>query len=303
MSNDALLPLLPSLIALVETESVTGGAQKLGISQPRMSARLADLRRLLDDPLLVPANRKRGLVATARALALAEAARQSLADLDRAVSSAGFDPATAERTFTIMANDNAAVMVGARLVVAIRKAAGPKLRIAFLAYDAARLADLEKGAIDLALGSPRQFEAMPMLITRTVIRDSFATAMRATADEKPIDIDDFCARDHILVSGQGGGFDGVVDSALAKVGRQRRVSVSVQSYLVAIELAASSNLLATLPRALLSHRRHALSLSDTPIPLGPFSLAAAWHPRVSTDPAHRWLRDQLFAPAMAAEDN
>lgn len=60
--------LLIALDALLEEESVTTAAQRLGISQPAMSAQLARLRALFNDPLLTASGRK--LIPTARALEL-----------------------------------------------------------------------------------------------------------------------------------------------------------------------------------------------------------------------------------------
>jgi DNA-binding transcriptional LysR family regulator len=76
----------------------------------------------------------------------------------------------------------------------------------------------------------------------------------------------------------------------------------VQSYLLAIELVASSNLLTTLPKALVAPRQRNLLLVDPPVTLDHFTLVAAWHPRVASDPAHRWLRQQLFDLRTSTED-
>jgi len=288
--DDALLTLLPSLVTLVEECGVGRAAKRLGVSQPRMSARLATLRRILDDPVLVSASR--GSVATDRAMRIAEAARRTLADLDTAITGNVFDATSATRTFTIMANDNAAAIVALPVVAAIRLKAGPNVRCAFRQFDGSRLNELESGRIDLALGSPTQFAAMPALKSRTILRDHFVSAVRA-GEPFASDLDSYCARDHVLVSGDGGGFDGLVDRALAAQGRSRRVVLSVQNYLLAMEAVATSDMVATLPNALLTARDHRLSLFEPPFLLPPFTLIAAWHARFQADPAHLWLRKRL----------
>lgn len=292
--DHALLPLLPSFVALVEEGSVGRAAKRIGISQPRMSARLASLRTLLGDPVLVSASAARGLIATDRAKTIAGTARQMLADLDTTIAGSAFDAATATRTFSIMANDNAAAIIGLPLVEAVRAWSGPNVRSALHHFDTGRLSDLESGRIDLTLGAPAQFDRMPALIARTILRDSFVSAVRA-GEPTACDLEDYCGRGHVLVSGDGGGFEGLVDRALAALGRSRRVVLSVQSYLLAIDAVASSNMVATLPSALVSTRKSDLRLFATPVPLPPFTLAAAWHARVDTNPAHRWLRERLYA--------
>lgn len=142
MISDDLLPLLPSLLALVDEQGVTKAAARLGISQPRMSARLASLRRLLGDPLLVAATGRRGVVPTIRALELAKTARECLDALDSAISGTTFNPREATRTFTIMANDNASLIVGLPLIEAVRAASGPDVRVVLL--------NLRSGAAPLA---------------------------------------------------------------------------------------------------------------------------------------------------------
>jgi DNA-binding transcriptional LysR family regulator len=296
---DELLHLLPSLIALVEEASVTRAARRLGVSQPRMSARLAQLRSALADPLLVASGGRRGLVATDRAVRIARTAGDLLRQLEETVAAEVFDPTTASRTLAIMANDNAAAIAGLPLAAAIAALAGPDLRTALLQFDATRLADLENGRLDLALGASTRFAAIPGLMSRVIVRDRFVAAVQR-GTEPATTLDDYCARAHVLVSADGGGFDGPVDRVLARRERQRRVVLSVQSYLLAIEAVVVNGLMATLPRSLLAGHADRLTLFDPPIDLPPFSLSAAWHPRSDRDAAHRWMRSLLPNPSTDA---
>lgn len=295
--NPDLLALLPSLEALVTASNVTRAGRAMGISQARMSARLARLRALVGDPLLVPAARGRGMVPTPRALDLAGVSTQVLRTLDAAFEQAAFDPRTSTRTFHILANDNAATLAGVALVAAVRRAGAPGVRIAFRQFDEPTFAaQLEKGEADLAIGSLNQLSGSPALLSTTVIRDTFATAFAARDDTAgSMDLETFCRRDHVIVSASGGRFDGFVDDELARLGRKRHVAVSVQNYLVALELVMETYLIATLPRRLLATRTQRLEITTPPLDLAPFALAAAWHPRIQADPASVWLRATLSA--------
>ncbi len=291
---DELLHLLPSLVALIDEASVTRAAKRLGVSQPRMSARLARLRAALGDPLLVTSSGSRGLIATDRAIQIAATARDLMRAVEDAVGGAEFDPRTTSRTFAVMANDNAAAIAGLPFAAAVHAAApGAGLRVALHQFDSARLGELESGRLDLAMGSASQFKAMPSLITRVILRDRFVSAIRDGGD-LPASLDEYCARDHVLVSSDGGGFDGPVDRALARLDRRRRVTLSAQSYLVAIEAVAASDMVATLPRALMMLRNRAMSLFEPPVKVPAFTLSAAWHPRADQDASHRWMREQLW---------
>src|SRR6218665_263093 len=98
------LNLLVTLEALLAEQNVTRAAERLHLSQPAVSAQLARLRALFDDPLLVPA--QRGMTPTAKALELLAPLRQSLEQVRAAVSDhANFDPARAQLTLTIACTD------------------------------------------------------------------------------------------------------------------------------------------------------------------------------------------------------
>ena len=107
------LNLLASLDVLIEEANVTRAADRLGLSQPALSAQLARLRGIFGDPLLIPSETGRGMIPTARALALRDPLRAALKDLETVVRKpADFDPHRDERTFTIAASDLPTMVVG-----------------------------------------------------------------------------------------------------------------------------------------------------------------------------------------------
>jgi DNA-binding transcriptional LysR family regulator len=101
--SDLDVHLLKLLVAVVEVGSITGAAQRLGVTQSAVSHLLDKLRAITGDPLFVKSGR--GIVATARAEALAAQARELLGALERFARSGEFDPARWHATFTIAAND------------------------------------------------------------------------------------------------------------------------------------------------------------------------------------------------------
>jgi molybdate transport repressor ModE-like protein len=94
--------LLRLLVAVVETGSITAAANRLGVTQSAVSHLVHKLRAIVGDALFVKAGH--GIVATARAEALAKKARDILRDLERFAASDAFDPAR-RTTFAIAAND------------------------------------------------------------------------------------------------------------------------------------------------------------------------------------------------------
>jgi DNA-binding transcriptional LysR family regulator len=139
------------------------------------------------------------------------------------------------------------------------------------------------------------------LISRTLFDEEWMTAQRRghPRGTGPLTMDEFCAADHLLISAEGAEFKGMVDDALGRLGRQRRVSVSIQSYALAPLILANSDCLCTLPRRFLRRFEGALDLFTPPLDLGKFHLQALWHPRMQDDAPHRWLREQVFAAVAA----
>ncbi|PKU25644.1 LysR family transcriptional regulator [Telmatospirillum siberiense] len=295
MSADSL-KLFVALDALLEHGNVTKAARQLGISQPALSAQLARLRELLGDPLLVPARGGRGMVLTAQASTMKEPLRTALSQLRHVFAPpVPFTPTRSERTFTLILNDNAAAMLAGPLIAAAQQAGGRGIRMAFLHPRSDIGGALESGEADIAIGSPP--EAKEGLICRDLLRDGYQVACRPGLLPGPMDLDAYTSLPHVMVSAAGGHFSSAIDLALARLGRERRVAVSVQSYAVVPTVVAQSDCLCTLPRRLLARYRSQLEIHDLPFAMADFSLSAIWHGRVTADPTHIWLREQLFAVA------
>ncbi|WP_191058997.1 LysR family transcriptional regulator [Geminicoccus harenae] len=296
--HDLDVGLLLALDALLKDRNVTHAAARLGITQPALSARLTRLRQLFGDPLLIPAASGRGMVPTPHAAALQPELGKILDHLREFANLAQvFDPATSTRTFRIAATDNPAAILAPDLVPVL-KAAAPQVRLAIVLPDRSRLtADLEEGRVDLFVGTAE--DAAGSLIGRTLFDEEFVTAQRRghPRGNRPLTLDEYCALDHLLISTSGGSFTGMIDQALAALGRQRRVSVSVQNYALAPVVLMNSDCICTLPRRFLQRFTTALDLLEPPLALDRFQMSAFWHPRMAGDPAHAWLREQVFAAA------
>lgn len=120
------LNLLVSLHALIEEESVTNAANRVGVSQPAMSHSLRRIRRLLGDEVLV---RRRGFSElTPRAQSMREPLREILLRTDALISGAEFDPATDDRTVTVALTSSSITVMGARLLRAVYEQA-PNMRV------------------------------------------------------------------------------------------------------------------------------------------------------------------------------
>jgi DNA-binding transcriptional LysR family regulator len=300
--RSADLGLLVALDVLLDEANVTRAAARLHLSQPALSAQLARLRALLGDPLLVPAQNGRGMTPTARALAIRAPLRAALHGLHAALRQGeAFDPADATRTFQVIASDNGVVMVGLDLLRRV-EADAPGLRIGFRNASADTYgALLERGDADLLIAAgfavPRGMQAQPLL------RERYVMAQRKGHPRglAPPDLDAYCALRHVIVSGDGGGFHGFMDDLLHARGLTRQVAVSVHQYHLAPLVLEATDCVCALPERFLMRFADRLDLLPLPLDTEGFTLHAAWHPRWQADPAHRWLREQLYALSAAQQ--
>lgn len=282
------LNLLRALDALLDERSVTRAADRLALTQPAVTGMLNRLRESFDDPLFVRA--QRGIVPTARAEALARPIKQLLADVEGMLQPDAFDPQTAGMTIKVASTDYALRAIVVPFLSTLRQHA-PNIRISVLPIDDQLLqVQMDRGDVDLALVATEP--AVPGLHTQLLFDERYVCVMRADhpdAKASPLSLERFCALDHVLVSPSGGGFSGVTDEALRSIGRERRVTVSVTSFLILPEILSVSDLIAVVPRRL-AIRQAGLAIVEPPVEIPGFSKLLAWHERTHRDAGYRWLR-------------
>ncbi|MFG2402303.1 LysR family transcriptional regulator [Streptomyces lydicus] len=293
------LNLLTALDALLEEESVTAAADRLGLSGPAMSRALGRIRRTIGDPVLVRAGRR--MVPTPRALeiraevrGLVEAAHRLLAP------SAPADPAQLARVFTLSAHDLFVSAVGPRLV-ALAAEEAPQVVLRFLGESHVDVPVLRDGAADLELGiiGPRE----PEIRTEHLFNDRGVAVVRAG---HPLTTARLTARryadaPHINFSRRGR-LTGPIDAALAELGLRRRVIATVPTFAASLLMVRDSDAVGLANEVTAASTVRGLGLCTLPIPfdLPPMEVAMAWHPRQDADPGHRWLRGLVRRVVMAA---
>jgi DNA-binding transcriptional LysR family regulator len=298
--RDALaidLNLLRSLSLLLEERSVTRAAARLHITQPSLSARLARLRDLLGDPLLVPSGRH--LVPTARAMAMAGGLRRALEQLEATLASTPFDPATSTRVFAIAASDYSQLAIVTPLLERLREA-GRGIRVDVRTLNASTMADqLDRDEISLALTLPSS--ARPKLHSRRLFDEHYVCLVRKGHPLAigRLTLDRMCRHDHLVVSPRGGAFADELDQSLAAASLSRRVTSSVQSFLLAPMIVARTDLVALVPSRVGALGRDDLIALPLPLASKGFTIAAMWHERTHRDEGHRWIRGLVHEVATA----
>ncbi|MDP3356398.1 MAG: LysR substrate-binding domain-containing protein, partial [Polaromonas sp.] len=114
----------------------------------------------------------------------------------------------------------------------------------------------------------------------------------------PLTLNRFCAARHMLVSFSGRPY-GFIDEALASLGRERKVVLTVNQFFTAGRVVANSNLLTVLPEhfARVTGIADQLVLRPLPFDVSPVHVDAVWHRRSQQRSAHAWLRQAVVAAA------
>ncbi|KIF61511.1 LysR family transcriptional regulator [Pseudomonas koreensis] len=292
---DIDLNLLKVFEALHEESSASRAALRLGVTQSAVSAALRRLREVYGDQLFVRTGR--GLAPTLQANQLKPVisdalnkCRQSLAMLDPAANQ--YDG----RSVAIGLSDDFEIAYGRRLIEEIARRA-PKLRLIFRQTHSQIVARaLMERSIDLAITAGGFAER---LLSRQVLgeggyaclvdRDSLAPG------QQQIELQEFVAREHILVS--SGGFIGITDEGLAAVGLSRRVCASTTHFAALPFLLKGSQAVATIPAhaAASIAALSGLALLPCPLALPRYPVELGWRTSTQIDPVLVKVREAIAA--------
>ncbi|WP_372017590.1 LysR family transcriptional regulator [Tistrella mobilis] len=301
------LNLLKVFAAVMTERNVGRAAQRLGMTQAGASNALRRLRRIFDDELFL--RTPRGVEPTTRAAEIWPGISAALGQMRAALTPATpFDPCTVTGEVGIGVTEIAELVMGPAIVRHLQ-AEAPGLAPRFHHIDrrdAARA--LDDGEIWLALG---MLPDPPPRITRIFLRrdplltlvpdgldiDTVPPDPRDGPEALPlINLDAFAAAPHVLVSATGSA-QGVMDRALADLGRERRLLAVASTLPGAAEIAACAGALLTAvgPTAFTIARRGGFTVMRPPAELNPqpARLALMFHRRDEGLPAHRWLRTEI----------
>ncbi len=242
------LNLLVLFDTVLREKHVGRAAARLHLSPSAVSHGIRRLRQTFNDPVFL--KHPKGVVPTARALAMAEPVAQVLAQVRHVIAAADrFDPRRSRRRFVIGAPDAISVVALPAVIAKISQQA-PGIGISVRHLQPVELtAALDAREIDVAL---YPLEEIPARFDATLLyEEDFVIAARADHQlgRRP-SLDRYCAARHLLVSGKGEAY-GVVDDVLKQHGRSREVALTVPGFMFALAIIGSTDLIGTLPRSLL----------------------------------------------------
>jgi DNA-binding transcriptional LysR family regulator len=296
------LNLLRTFDALMDHRSVTRAAAHLGVSQSAVSHALARLRKVLNDPLFLrgPAE----LQPTTRATEMAGGVRRGLVQLQGALAGAAFEPARADRHFTIAASSYFCTQLIPALVERIRREA-PGISLRIVPASEMLIPLLDRGTIDLALGA--SLEVPVRIVCELLYQEKMVwiASHHNPLAQQPIPVDQLDLEKQIVVA-PAQPFGSVMEENRLHpfTGAERldwdmapgvRRHVTVYDAQTAVALVALTDLIARVPE-----RIAALAMAQGGIArLGwledgsSYKMIMIWHARQRSDPGLTWLRGQV----------
>jgi LysR family transcriptional activator of mexEF-oprN operon len=284
------LNLLIVFETLMHERSVTRAAEKLFLGQPAISAALARLRSLFDDPLFVRTGRS--MEPTARAEEIFGLLSPALDSISTAVSrAADFDPATSTAVFRVGLSDDVEFALLPALLRRLRAEAPGVVLVVRRANYLLMPNLLASGEISVGVSYT---EELPANAKRKTLRRSKPKLLRADSVPGTLSLDDYCARPHALVS-FAGDLNGFIDDQLQEMGRSRKVVLAVPQFNGLGTLLAGTDLLSVVPdyTAAVLTAVGGLRAEDLPLETRTFEMSMAWRGAQDNDPAERWLRSRI----------
>jgi DNA-binding transcriptional LysR family regulator len=293
MNLNALdLNLLVALDALLREASVSRAAMRIGLSQPAASHALQRLRDLIGDPLLVRTGARMEL--TPRAQGLRGPLAQALEQVRGLFTRDEFDAISSERHFRLMMPDLAVELLMPPLMEKVTKLA-PNVTIDVVPWRSSAIVTPEfTRTIDLVCSIGDGFKGFHRQLLYT---DSDALAVRRghPAGGRLKKREAFLAARHVAVVNRGQSED-LIDIWLRGKNIERRIALVVPGYIDALHVAARTDLVAFVPRRLITALAKQLSLQTVDPPFDPgIDEQYLFYPtRAQMDPGSIWLRNLML---------
>jgi LysR family nod box-dependent transcriptional activator len=290
------LNLLVALDALLSERSVTRAAEKLGLSQPALSASLSRLRVHFEDPILV--REGNSYVLSPLAVRLADQTAIALESARRVFAAhADFDASDSTREFTIFGSDYSFVTVGQR-VSALAAERAPGVRFRFNLHSTQFIEDVAHRlrTTDGVLIPHGPVDGLPYV---DLFSDEWVAVVAA---------DNPAVGDHVtmeLAASSPWVFTYQSQMAFTPAGRQLhelgiepRIDAVVEGFLAMPAFIAGTRRLGLVQARLAPYvaLHHGVRVVAPPFVPTPVHNALWWHPVHDRDPEHLWMRS-LFAEA------
>ncbi|HGF7190834.1 LysR family transcriptional regulator [Vibrio cholerae] len=288
------LNLLTILEKLLIHKHISQTAQALNMSQPAVSRALMRLREQFGDPLLVKVKNEYRL--TSKGERLRGELESSLNTIRHMLVEETFDPLHYSGVFTIGALDFEMMMIVPKLLARFQERA-PNLKLQIVAYNAYMpLHDYLEQVADLLLYSTD--ESPTNVFKQRLFSDNYAVVMcrQHPFANSSITLDRYCQSRHVIISGNGLGKTDM-DHELKRLNQEREVVASLPHFSMVPELLMNTDLIATLPKRLVTHLggRYEIAVAELPFKTADFRVEQFWHLIHHHSPIHQWVRQEIKA--------
>ncbi|MFY0640572.1 MAG: LysR family transcriptional regulator [Bermanella sp.] len=276
--------------AIYSEGSLTRAAARLNLTQPAISHALGRLRDRLDDPLFIRHGHK--MRPTPLAQNLLPEIQSALAQLNQALQHAhGFDPALANKTFTVAMRDVIEATLLPPLVSQLNQL-GPNISVASVTMERKNLdAKLASGewdfAVDVLRPSPASIKQQKLIEDELVVLRRTHQTNKGTMSQE-----DYLNAQHIVVSSRPSG-PSLVDYSLSALGLKRDIALRCQHYFAACQVVASSDYWLTMPKRyahILAEKFDHVELIELPFAASSVDVYLYWHATHDNDASSKWFR-------------
>jgi len=287
------LNLLVILDALLDEAHVSRAAQRLGLTQPAVSAALRRCRALFGDPLL---DRGRGLMRrTPRGEALRAPLKTLLGEVQALIDPPEIPLDQIRQSIRVMIADQIAALLLPQLLDRLQ-AAAPGIDLVVRTWRGAEQAytDLLSGDVHLAMSLfDREAEGIDR---RHILDEHYVVVMRADHPAAAnFDRDAWLAFPHVVVSGSGETRT-PLDARLAALGHRRRIGIVVPSFMMVPDILLATDFIAMMPaHAIPGGLLDRIIVHAPPLPVDGFPLHLAWASRARGDRGLMYVTNELAA--------
>jgi DNA-binding transcriptional LysR family regulator len=282
------LNLLVLFAVMAEEKSVTRAAARLLLSQPAVSRALQRARSALQDDLLVRSSP--GFELTLRGQKILQDLEQLLPKIENLFAPSVFDPKRESSNFRISGPDNVCIALLPRLCRRYTTK-NYKVNFDFLPWQADAADMVERGKLDLILHIDEGLLPSHLCSEKLYREDWICAVARESKFGARLTLKQYLAAEHLIVTTLPS-VQNIPDKQLAALDAKRRSSVRMPYFGAALSCLPGTELVLTLTSGMAQavNRNSDLRLVKAPPELRSFHFLMVWHPRLTTDPRHAWLR-------------
>lgn len=275
-------------LTVIEVGTITGAADKIGITQSAVSHTVEKLREIVGDPLFIRAGRT--ITPTAYAQHLAVKVERILGEMKDLVQTSSFSPADSEIDLVVAANDFQSSLLIPRFYKQVKgKVKSFTLKVISPQIPTVELIREKKCDLAIAGTSPDAADIMQ----RALFNMNTVVFYDPSVRDAPKDMDDFLNSGHVGLSFLQN-FKGGIDDVLRTQQQSRKVEISAPNFSSVATYLRGTDMLAVLPYLMKYTEMRDFAFSPLPFKFLSGKMNMIWHQSFQEDPPHKWIRKEMM---------